>query len=1038
MGYPNRCRIAAIIQPAAFLALITLFPARFAVAADSSTLAPADASVQKEDQVVALNPFEVRAEQDNSYNALDTNSITRFSTDLYKLPVTADVFTETFMRDIAATTVEDMIVDYGGASVTSQDSGASAAFNNQPGDSVGSIGTPSTINLRGLPASVHRDGFIAAAPTAFGATGLTDNFSVERVDVTSGPHSLLYGDVSGGGVINIVSKQGRFNRKSARLDYRIDQYGSRRGTADVNIGGKNVAVRAAFVNGDTRYRRLNLGGTTNGTYAQIAFRLPFRSVLRVSQQDTNSFMVSSTGNGNINNFLYNRDANGNIVRDANGIPTVNNSDPRHNLSLDYLTASHQVSDLGYIFGPGFDLTNIDSFRGWEHSNWNRDDYTNVTLETNLNRWLSSQLSLAYDDSVYDSPNNASSLTPALGLPGSGNNPLPFTAISQTNPGDSLAHTRVVGTRWSLLATNEFFRGKARSQTLIGGEATRRDGAQNGVAYSYYLLNPDGSLYVDPTKLNNGEYGRIRLTASPTLWAAVQNGLVAEPFFRPMTPIVHAVNTVQNTPNYGQLASWARLQRRELNPALVSPDNPLGADRTGNGEYNVGHTITHAYNIANVTEWFDGRLETLTGGRWIGERATNVGPTAMTVLKYTTKVTYSAGASYRLLPWVRVFADVSSAYNPSPQPNDPLGTPLRPPSGSALQPDVGVKFRALDDRINGSITWVPGNTIKDDRVNIDNTYRDAINPNGINGRYLGIGGGFQGTVNDDKKSSDIDASITLNVTRRWRSRLSFHETDGRFGKTVTYPQVYNDQFYTDSAGEVTYGQGGPPIMVDPKTGKVLATGGTPLTLALINGTGVLSANPDPDSGRIQNGTLRSALMTTGPNGSTAATAATGLPISAIQYNWSDPNGHKGFITPISAGDKTIGYAHYTFAFTNRYEFDRTWLKGFGVLTNVRASYQYRSHYYPVYAAGQVPGTTPFNRLNRQLYLRPTIATLDLGLSYTRKIGRRYVWSSRLNVQNVLNHYRLLFPPNATGATPLVNAYVETAEPRLWIWSNSISF
>jgi hypothetical protein len=219
--------------------------------------------------------------------------------------------------------------------------------------------------------------------------------------------------------------------------------------------------------------------------------------------------------------------------------------------------------------------------------------------------------------------------------------------------------------------------------------------------------------------------------------------------------------------------------------------------------------------------------------------------------------------------------------------------------------------------------------------------------------------------------------------------------------------------------------------------VVNSGGTPLTLALINGTGALTANPDPDSGRITNNTLRAALLTAGPNGAIPATGATGLPISAIQYQWTDPNGHKGFITPITAGDRTTGYAHYTFALTSRYEFDRGIMKGIGVLVNVRSAYQYRSHYYPVYGAGQIPGTTPFNQLGRALYLRPTVTTADLGLSYTRKF-RRMTWTSRLNVQNVFNHYRLLFPPNATGATPLVNTYVATAQPRLWIWSNSIEF
>jgi hypothetical protein len=163
-----------------------------------------------------------------------------------------------------------------------------------------------------------------------------------------------------------------------------------------------------------------------------------------------------------------------------------------------------------------------------------------------------------------------------------------------------------------------------------------------------------------------------------------------------------------------------------------------------------------------------------------------------------------------------------------------------------------------------------------------------------------------------------------------------------------------------------------------------------------------------------------------------------PISSIQYAWGDPNGHKGVITPILGGDRTIGYSHYTFSFTNSYTFDEGWLKGLGLLTNVNASYQYRSHYYPVFGPGQSPGVTPFVNLTRQLYTRPTIATVDLGLSYSRKIWGR-TFSTQVNIQNAFNHYKLLFPPNPTAATaPFVTAYVRTAEPRLWVWTNSIAF
>ena len=48
--------------------------------------------------VFKLNPFEVRTEADNSYGALNSNSLTQFDTALKNVPVSADIFTEDFIR----------------------------------------------------------------------------------------------------------------------------------------------------------------------------------------------------------------------------------------------------------------------------------------------------------------------------------------------------------------------------------------------------------------------------------------------------------------------------------------------------------------------------------------------------------------------------------------------------------------------------------------------------------------------------------------------------------------------------------------------------------------------------------------------------------------------------------------------------------------------------------------------------------------------------------------------------------------------------
>lgn len=989
---------------------------------------PAQPAVNGDD-VVQLSAFEVHENTDNSYGALESTSITRFRTDLTKLPIAAEVFTDAFMKDVAATSVEDMLLQYGGAGMGTADAGSAGSFSTQPGDSTGGA----QINIRGLRAVVHRDGFLSSTNTINGVVGATEPFSIERAEVTRGANSLLYGDVAGGAVVNLVSKRAQFRRATAGVDFRIDQYGSKRTVFDANVGSKYVAARVVLLDNWIRYNRINLGGEVNGAYAQMAFKLPHDTILRVWGQKVEANLNSSNNNGNVNNFFYTYDATGKMVADT--------TDPRRNLNLRYLVATNQLgpispahpTDLNAIFTPGLNLANVDSFRGWTKGDWNWDAYTGTTLETQLNRWLSAQVTVAYDDAVKDGPGGPSSLTPGNLFPGAGTNPFPGTAISDS-PSDTLTHTRKFGWRASLLADNQFFHGVLHSQTVFSAEAGNANGGQSGVAYGYYLSDANGNIVVDPNNLANKEEGRTLLTnASPSMWYSVQNGLVAKPLFKPQAPVIQAIN-----PATGQMAYWARAQRRIIDLSLRSPSNPLGiVDNTGsasNGaQYNVGHTETHAYSLANVSDWWGGKLETLAGVRYLLETDANYGPSSSTIPPPVRKTLFTAGLSYQLLSWLRPFADVATSYQPGPQPFNPYGVPRLSPSGGSLQPDFGFKFWTPSRNLYGTLTWAPENTIKNEGIAIDSNYVTAINPKGINGQYQPYGAP-NSQINADKRSGSVELQLDYHYNHNFRSRFSLAETDGKILSTAAFKQLYNDEFYVNGGGTVTYADG-TPLLVDPNGKSGAAT--TPLTLTMINtATNPYYANPDPDSGSITNNTLKTVLTKQDPVHGTAATGRTGLPISSIQYAWGDPNGHNGVLSPVVAGQSTTGYYHYAASMTNVYDFTTGRLKGFSIGNTFTGGYQFRSHYYPDYSAGGTTSTKIFD-LQRKLYVRPTTVQFDLILKYKRKIFGRYMWSTQLNVKNVFNHYQLIFPPQVSGS-PIVNNFIYTASPRLWVWSNSIAF
>ena len=89
-----------------FAALVTL------IAGNASAQTPQTQPTERSKGTVVLSPFEVTEGSDKSYGALNSASITRFNVEMDKLPVSADIFTEAFMKDIAASSVEDVIQGY--------------------------------------------------------------------------------------------------------------------------------------------------------------------------------------------------------------------------------------------------------------------------------------------------------------------------------------------------------------------------------------------------------------------------------------------------------------------------------------------------------------------------------------------------------------------------------------------------------------------------------------------------------------------------------------------------------------------------------------------------------------------------------------------------------------------------------------------------------------------------------------------------------------------------------------------------------------
>ncbi|MDQ5979486.1 MAG: hypothetical protein QG602_2460, partial [Verrucomicrobiota bacterium] len=288
----------------------------------TSRPASSPASPAPGEEVVQLSPFTVTADGSDSYTALNTNSVTRFRSELAKLPVSADVFTEKFMEDIAALSIEDMVVEYGTGTGIGGANPSGTAEANRPGDRAANV----NIKIRGLDSGQMR-------VNSFGAGGIDDTFAVERVDVVRGPQSLLNGGVGGGGVTNSVTKRARFESRLARFQIRTDDNGSLRGVADYGFGTKRFAIRLAALNEDMRYSRTLLSTRSEGYYGQIAVLATPATTLRVEAAMKKSDTVNSSTGTTLNA----------PAATINGVRLP--ADPRNGQRLRLLIAQGQVSDI---------------------------------------------------------------------------------------------------------------------------------------------------------------------------------------------------------------------------------------------------------------------------------------------------------------------------------------------------------------------------------------------------------------------------------------------------------------------------------------------------------------------------------------------------------------------------------------------------------------------------------------------------------------------------------------------------------------------
>ena len=236
----------------------------FAQAASTSSTPDSDSK----DQPVKLSLFEVRSEQDRGYQATSTLAGTRLNSKLSDLAASISVVTKDFMTDVNATDLSSLLIYTLGTEVAGPEGNFSGLSDPEAGgefnDALGQA-SPAT-RLRGLIAADRsRDFFQSDVPL--------DSYNIDRVDISRGANSILFGLGSPAGIIDSSIVKADTRKTATTVTAAVDNYSSARGTIDHNqvLIKDKLAVRLAGVWDEAKYRiedarEMKRAFTLTGTY----------------------------------------------------------------------------------------------------------------------------------------------------------------------------------------------------------------------------------------------------------------------------------------------------------------------------------------------------------------------------------------------------------------------------------------------------------------------------------------------------------------------------------------------------------------------------------------------------------------------------------------------------------------------------------------------------------------------------------------------------------------------------------------------------
>ncbi len=231
------------------------------------------------EEKVELSPFVVKSDRVGYYEA-NTMSGTRFNTKVEDLGASISIITKEQMSDFAMLDTNDLFLYVGNTEGT-------GTYTDFQIDRNGSVIDGTQLN----PTRANRIRGIGSANISMGNYEMSgripvDPIAIDSVEVSRGPNANVFGLGNSAGTLNMVPSSANPQRDWARIGFRVDSYGGRRATLDVNrmLIKNRLAIRGSAVFQQDEFERKPSGTETRRLNGMIKYQPFSKTTISASYQ----------------------------------------------------------------------------------------------------------------------------------------------------------------------------------------------------------------------------------------------------------------------------------------------------------------------------------------------------------------------------------------------------------------------------------------------------------------------------------------------------------------------------------------------------------------------------------------------------------------------------------------------------------------------------------------------------------------------------------------------------------------------------------